>query len=235
MEGGFMRTKSLYAMGIILVLLAFQGCSSRPEEGLLQRYFNAIKLKDIATMSSMAVDPTGFDVDSWEITAVSEEKASPTNLTDLAKLEADLKKKLEGHAGTVVEAQDIMFSAKEKFDSARSGGAKSAAKKELDEATANFEKEREVHRQIQKEYNDASAMAKKEEDTTLFSLGNPDLANARDLSGMVYSKEVDVTVKGTDGTTKNYRFHLKRYEIRDEAINVTHRGRWVIINFETIN
>jgi len=230
-----MRTKTLYAIGIILVLLALQGCSSHPEEGLLQRYFNAIKLKDIATMSSMAVDPIAIDVDNWSITAVSEEKASATNLADLAKLEADLKKKLEGHAGPVVEAQDLMFSAKEKYDSARSGGAKSAAKKEMEEATSNFEKERELHRQIQKEYNDASAMAKKEEDTTLFSLGNREMTNARDLAGMVYAKEVDVAVKATDGTTKNYRFHLKRYELKDETINLTHRGRWVIINFETLN
>jgi hypothetical protein len=235
MEGGFMRRTSLYAIGIILALLALQSCSSKPEEGLLQKYFNAVKLKDMATMSSMAVDPVNVQVDSWKIISISPETTETTTLADMGKNEVELKKKLEGHVGPTMDAENALYDAKEKYNSARSGAAKASAKKEMDDAQVNYDKERELHRQIQKEYNDAVAASRKEEDTTLFSLGTNQLPNVRDLTGQVFSKDVQVEVKSSDGTLHNYKLALKRYELKDEAAGISHRGRWVIIKFETLN
>ncbi|MDH7511442.1 MAG: hypothetical protein QHH14_00675 [Clostridiales bacterium] len=234
-----MRRKGLIIIGVISflsVMITFQSCKSHPEKGLLERYFHAISLKDTMTMSTMAVEPQSIDVHTWEITSVSEEKVEPAKLPDLNKKELELKKKLEGHVGPVMDAEDAKYAAEEELKAARTGAARAAAKKKVDEATALFEQEREIHRQLQRDYNEAKAAAQKEQEISIFSLGaGSEVSNIRDLTGTAHSKEVDVKVVGKDGQTRTYRFYLVRYELRDEAINLTRRGRWVIAKFEPIS
>ena len=62
-----MKRKSLYTIGVILLLFILQSCTKHPEEGLLKRYFSAIILNDVTTMSTMALEPISMDVESWEI------------------------------------------------------------------------------------------------------------------------------------------------------------------------
>lgn len=230
-----MRRKGLIVIGVIsflFVMLTFQSCKSQPEKGLLERYFHAVSLKDTMTMSKMAVEPQSIDVQTWEITGVSEEKIDPAKLPDLNKTELELKKKLEDHVGPVMDAEDAQYAAEEELKAARTGAARAAARKKVEETTALFEQEREVHRQLQKDYNEAKAAAQKEQEITLFSLDAGEIPNIRDLTGVVHSKEVDVSVKGKDGEATTYRFYLIRYELKDETINLNRRGRWVIVKFE---
>jgi len=232
-----MRRKGLIVLGVIFFLsamLTFQSCKSQAEKGLLERYFHAISLKDTMTMSTMAVEPQSIDVETWEIVNVSEEKVEPAKLPDLNKTELELKKKLEDHVGPVMDAEDAQYAAEEELKAARTGGAKAAAKKKVEETTALFEQEREVHRQLQKDYNEAKAAAQKEQEISLFSLGAGEVPNIRDLTGTSYAKEVDVKIAGKDGQAKTHRFYLKKYELRDETINLTRRGRWIIAKVETI-
>ncbi len=232
-----MRRKGLIVVGVISflsVMLTFQSCRSQPEKGLLERYFHAISLKDTMTMSTMAVEPQSIDVQAWEILSVSEEKVEPAKLPDLNKTELELKKKLEDHVGPVMDAEDAQYAAEEELKAARTGAARAAAKKKVEEAAALFEQERELHRQLQKDYNEAKAAAQKEQEISVFSLGAGDVPNVRDLTGTSHSKDVDVKIVGKDGQAKTYRFYLKRYELRDETINLTRRGRWIIAKVEPI-
>lgn len=233
-----MRRKGLIVLGFIaflLVFVTFQSCKSRPEKQLLDTYFHAISLKDTMTMSTMALEPVSIDVASWKIAAVSEVKTEPFMLADLNKKELELKKNLEGHVGPVMDAEDALYGAQEELKAARTGGAKAAAKKKADEAQVIFDQERELHRQLQKDYNDAKAVSAKEEQISLFSLGAGQLANIRDMTGSVLSKDVDVSVVGKDGAQKTYRFYLKKYDLKDEATNLTRRGRWIIVKFEQVS
>lgn len=233
-----MRRKGLIVIGIVtflFVMANLQNCKSHPEKGLLERYFHAVSLKDTATMSKMAVEPTSLDVQSWEIISVSEEKIDPATLPDLNAKEMELKKSLEGHVGPVMDAEDALYAAQEELKAARTGGAKAAAKKKVDELQAKFDEEREIHRQLQKQYNEAKAAAQREQDISLFSLDAGDIPNIRELTGTVHAKEVDVKIVGKDGQVKTYRFYLKRYELKDEAINLVRRGRWVIAKMELIS
>jgi hypothetical protein len=45
---------------------------------------------------------------------------------------------------------------------------------------------------------------------------------------------VDVKVTGKDGQVTNYRFNLRKYELKDEAANLTRRGRWIIVKFAPV-
>jgi hypothetical protein len=233
-----MRRKGIIvfaAVAALFIVVSLQSCKSTPEKGLLGAYFHAISLKDTTTMSTMAVEPTSIDADSWEIVSVSEEKIEPTNLVELGKAELDFKKKLEEHVGPVMDAEDTLYGAQEELKAARTGGARASAKKKVDEMQVKFDEEREIHRQLQRDYNEAKAAAQKEKDIAIFSLGAGELPNIMDMSGTVHTKAVDVNVKGKDGNVTLYRFNLRRYELKDEAANLTRRGRWIIVNFGPVS
>ncbi|GAH25259.1 unnamed protein product, partial [marine sediment metagenome] len=58
--GGRMNRKILSILGMGLLIFTFYGCSSNPEQGLLDRYFNALSLDDVNTLSTMALEPVDF-------------------------------------------------------------------------------------------------------------------------------------------------------------------------------
>jgi hypothetical protein len=234
-KGGRMLRKIFSVMGIILLLSVLNSCSARPEEGLLKRYFSALTLNDRTTLSTMAIEPISIDAqDGWEIINVTEEKIEPAQLPAEDKTEKELKKNLEDHVGPTLDLEDALYEANENLKNARTAAAKRAAQKEVDEAQAKYDEEREKHAQMQKDYNDATATARKEEEIAEFSLGARNLPNIRELTGDVHSMEVDVRAKGQAGT-KDYRFYLRRYILMDETLNLPHRGRWIIVKIEPLD
>ena len=80
-----MSRKILSLIGLFLVMVFMQSCSSDPEKNLLDRYFQADSLGDVATLSSMAISPLSFKADSYEILSVTEEVIEPATLHDLNK------------------------------------------------------------------------------------------------------------------------------------------------------
>jgi len=229
-----MLKKALSVMGVVLILIVLQSCQSKPEKGLLMRYFHAVTLNDVKTMSTMALKPVKMEVVSWEITKVAEEKVEPATLPELEIKEKEFKKKLEEHVAPTVEADDALYVAKEKLRAARTRAAKRAAQREVDAAQAKFDEERELHRHLQKSYNEAKAAAGREEEISIFSLGAGELPNIRTMEGETHSKEVEVKIKSKTAT-KSYNFSLRKYDLKDEARGRTYRGRWIIIVIEPLS
>lgn len=230
-----MTKKCLSAVGIIIFLFTITSCSSKPEESLLKSYFHAVSLNDTQTLATMALEPIKLDLKDWEIIEVREEEVKPVSLPELNKEELEKKKALEEHVGPTLDAQDAVYEAQDELKYARTAAARRAARNKVAEAQAKYEEERELHSQMQKEYNEAKAAAAREEEITLFSLGAGDLPNVRDFNGDVYSKTVDVKVTTESGDIRNFRVYLRRYEVRDETLNITHRGRWIIVRFEPLS
>ncbi len=222
-----MRKKYLLALGVLMAFFILQSCSSHPEEGLLERYFNAVTLKDNQTMSSMALEPIELDLESWKLVNVTPERIESVSLPDLNKKELDLKKTEEDHRNPVLEAQDFLYAAKDELDLARTGAAKNAARRKVEELQAKYDEEYAKHNEIRAEYTAAREAAAQEEQMTAFSLGVRELPGIRDLTGEVHFKEVDLSVKLKDGTEKGYRAYLRMYELEEN-----HRGRWIITRFE---
>ena len=229
-----MRNKSVLAVGILLASLAVISCSSKPEQSLLKSYFSAVRMNDTATMSTMALEPITVDVASWQLTKAGEEAVFPAVLPELNKKEAEAKKALEQHIGPTMEAKDAIDTAQEELDLARTGAAKTAARKKVEELQAAYDQIYSLHKDMQKAYNDTKSAAAREEEITRFSLGVRELANIRDLTGEVHSKEVEVMVKGKAGADKGYRIQMRRYLLKDEALNINHTGRWVIVRFDPL-
>ncbi len=229
-----MRKKSLLALGILLAFLAVTSCSSKPEQSLLRSYFSAVRMNDTATMSTMALEPITVEVASWEVLNVGEEEILPAVLPELNKQEGEAKKALEQHVGPTMDAKDLLDAAQEELDLSRTGGARAAARKKVEELQTKYDEEYTFHKDLQKAYNDTKAAAAKEEEITRFSLGVRELANIRDLTGNVHSKQVEVTVKNKTGGEKSYRIFMRRYLLKDEVLNINHNGRWVIVRFDPL-
>ncbi len=229
-----MKKKSLSAIGVILLFFVLQSCTSHPEETLLKRYFNAISLNDVTTMSTMALEPISMDVESWEIVNVSEEKIEPAALPEMNRLELELKKKVEESVGITLDAKDELLDAEYERDQARTRAARRAAQNKIKGLQAAYDEIYATHQQLQTDYNEAKAVTAREEQIASFSLGAGDIANIRDLTGEVHSTEVDIKVVGKEAT-KNYRLYLKMFNLKDEVLNVNRRGQWKIIKFELIS
>ncbi len=229
-----MRRKSLIILCLALALVVAQSCKSHPETNLLTKYFNAISMNDTTTMSTMAVDPIKIDAASWKITSVTEEKIEPAALADIGAKEADLKKQQDAHVPTTLDAKDSLDNAKDDYTTARTAAAKAAAKAKMDAAQTKYDEEYAKHQDIIRQYNEAKAGAAKEEEITSFSLGAGQLPNIRDLKGNVHTKDVQIEVKTKAGAVENFKISMKMYQLKDEAANVNHRGRWVITKIEKI-
>lgn len=228
-----MARKICSIVGIIILVCLLNSCGTHPEEGLLKRYFSALNMNDRMTLSTMAIEPIAIDAEDWEILNVSEELVEEFKLPEMDTTEKELQRKLTDHVGPVQELDDELWAAKEDLKAARTGSARRAAQAKVDEAQAKFDEERGIHSEMQKEVNEAQAAARKEEEIAEFSLGAGNLPNIRSLIGEVFSKEVDVRAIGQAGT-KDYRFFLRRYVLEDEPLNLTHRGRWIIVKIENI-
>ena len=229
-----MLRKSLSVLGIILLLFVMQSCTSKPEKGLLTRYFHADSLTDSATMATMAIEPISIGAKSWEITNVSEELIESASLSELNQAELALKKKVEESVGITIGAKEEVDDAEWELDRARTRTAKRAAQSKVNELSEKYKEIRANHDQLQKDYNDAKAASSREEEITAFSLGERTIPNIRELTGEVHSKDVELTAK-TESGTKNYKFYLRQYSLRDENLNLNRRGRWVIIKIESVS
>jgi len=228
-----MAKKICSIAGIIILLSVLNSCGTHPEEGLLKRYFSALTLNDRMTLSTMAIEPISIDAQSWEILNVSEERIEEFKLPEMDATEKELQQKLTDHVGPVQELDDELWAAKEDLKAARTAAARRAAQARVDEAQVQFDEERGIHSEMQKEANEAQATARKEEEIAEFSLGAGNLPNIRSLTGEAFFKEVDVRAVEPSGTT-DYRFFLRRYVLEDEPLNITHRGRWIIVKIESI-
>ncbi|MCK4431844.1 MAG: hypothetical protein KAW19_11160 [Candidatus Aminicenantes bacterium] len=220
--------------GIILLLFVTYSCVSHPEEALLKRYFNACSLNDIATMSKMALEPIKIDFESWEIINIGEEMIEPASLPEINQKELELKKKVEESVGITLDAKEDLDIAEFDLEKARTRAARNAAGKKINEMKAKYEEQREKHNLVQKDYNEAKAAAKREDEISTFSLGRGEVPNIRDFTGEVYSKDVEVRIKGESGT-KDYKISLKKYILKDEVAGMTFRGRLIILKFEDLN
>ena len=225
-----MRRKSLSLFGVILLISLFflQSCQSKPEEGVLKRYFQAVRMDDKTTMGTMAMEPISLEYTSWEIVASTEDLVEPYTLPDLNSKELELKKKVEESVIITMNAKDEVDDALFEMENARTTSARRAARKKVDDLQAKYEGIRETHNQLQTDYNVAKAAAAKEESIANFSLGAGDVPNIRELSGNIHSKEVDIKVVLVSGDVKNYKCFIMRYDLRDETLNLPRRGMWKI-------
>ena len=230
-----MRKRTLTVIGMIIAFFVIQACTPAPEKNLLEKYFNAVTLKDNDTMSSIALEPLQPDMASWKIVSIGEEKVEPASLPALNTAEMEAKRAQDAQIGPTLDADALLKDAQYEKDLARSAAGKAAAQRNIDKFQAAYDIENAKMQELKKVYNAAKAAAAVEEGMTMFSLGQRELAVVRSLTGNVHSKSVEIAITLQSGAVKNYKLLLKQYMLRDEANNIRHPGRWVIIRFEPLS
>ena len=227
-----MYRKILTIFSVLCIIALITSCTSKPEESLLKSYFNALSLNDLTTLSTMAIEPADLDVESWEIVSVTEEQINPVTLPELDRKEQELKEQVDAAVGETLDARDAWDEAD--FEAKRTRTR--AAREKAEELEAEYEKILEDYKELQREYNEAKAEAKREEEITAFSLGVKlgDYPNIREFTGDVHSKEVIVEITDSEGNKKNYKVYMRKYLVKDETNNLQHRGRWIILRFESV-
>jgi hypothetical protein len=228
-----MNRKVLSILGVVLLIAVVSSCSSNPEKTLLDRYFNSLSMNDNTTLRTMAISPATFDFVSWEILQVSEEVVQSFGLKGLDDIEIELKKKQDDSIGVTLDSRDELDNAVFERNNARSRTARAAAQIKVDELQEAYDAQRDAHDELVKEYNTAREAASKEEEIANFSLGG-DYPMIQEFMGEVFFREVDIKVDMKDGTSSNYKVFLRRYVLNDEAQNMSHRGRWIIVRFERL-
>ncbi len=230
-----MMKKTLFVIGLLVAFLIIQGCTSKPEQSLLSRYFNAVTLNDNDTMSSMALDPFQPEMTSWKIVSISPEKIEPATLPDLNKAEIEAKKAQDAQVGPTLDADSLLKDAQDEKDLARSAAGKAAAQRKIDELQLKYDAENGKMQELKKAYNAAKAAAAAEEEMTMFSLGERELPTVRELTGNVHSKDLVVAITTKAGGTKNYKLTIKQYLLQDEVNKIPRRGQWKILRFEPVS
>jgi hypothetical protein len=229
-----MRKRTLIVLGLFAAFIVIQGCMSAPEKTLLKKYFNAVQMNDNDTMSSMALEPLQPELGSWSILNIGADKVEPAALPDLNKAEIEAKKLQDAQIGPTIDADTAVKDAQFEMDTTRSAGAKATLKKQVEQLQAKYDLENGKMQELKKAYNAAKTAAAAEEEMTMFSLGQRELAIVRELTGTVHTKEVDISISNRAGVAKKYRLLLKQYLLKDEANNIRYNGRWVIIKFEPL-
>jgi hypothetical protein len=230
-----MRNKALIVIGLLVAFLAVQACSSAPEKTLLKKYFNAVLLNDNDTMSSMALEPFQPELGSWAIVKIGQDKVDQATLPALNKAEIEAKKIQDAQIGPTIDADSALKDAQYEMDTSRSAAGKAAAKRKVDELQAKYDVENGKMQEFKRAYNTAKTAAAAEEEITMFSLGARELPVVRDLTGEVHFKDVEVSITTRAGVTKKYNLAMRMYNLKDEANNIRHPGRWVIIKFEPLS
>jgi len=185
------------------------------------------------TLRTMAISPATFDFASWEIIGQSEEVVQPFGLKEMDDKAKELKKKQDDSIGVTLEARDELDNAVFERNNARSRTARATAQKKVDELQEAYDVQRVAHDELVKEYNAAREAASKEEEIANFSLSG-DYPMIREFVGEVFFRNVDIKIDMKDGTSGNYTVLLRRYVLNDEAQNMPHRGRWIILRFEKL-
>jgi len=183
----------------------------------------------------MALEPIQPDMTSWNIVKIGEDKIEPATLPALNAAEIEAKKAQDAQIGPTIDADTALKDAQYEKDLARSAAGKAAAQRNIDKFQAAYDIENGKMQDLKRLYNEAKSAAAAEEEMTMFSLGERELPVVRSLTGDVHSKDVEIAITLKSGGTKNYKLLMKQYMLRDEANNLPHRGRWVIIKFEPLN
>jgi hypothetical protein len=221
---------------LVVAMLPLASCGSSPEQELLQKYFQASRMRDNQTLSNFATvsfspSQEGI-VQKFTVTKVGEEQRKPLRLKELAAAEADVKKAEEEFSKKKKEFQDANSEAIQRVLKAEA--SKASLKGKDAEIQAAWTKWRDEAKVWSGKLSDARKAAG--EDMPIAQTSAYDSRNQVDVTaydGEIITKEVlfDAEVKSPEGpvASKKMTATLTRVELTNgPAAKPTITGRWVI-------
>ena len=207
------------AVAVFAVALTAAACGGS-EKTVVDQYFNAVKAKDDQTLSSFAAVKFDKPVESWKITATSEEQRAPVTAGEMAakvkSLEAQLAQNMKDaratlDAGKVEEVLAIKRQNK-------------PVPASLQATAADYEKFTKAAADLRKQVATAKDALDKERRHMTLSVGALD--SLEGVTGEVVSKTVDLDLTLKDEKPAPYVMTLRKYELQREGPRSI--SRWVV-------
>jgi hypothetical protein len=211
------------ALLAVLSLGLAGGACGRPEQPVVDKYFNAVKARDNQTLSSFASVRFEKPVQTWRIKQTLEETTEPLALPALVdKLKqaeaAQAANKKEASAYSLDHYNDIEqvndLKKKNKPVPAKFGGVAS-----------RWDEFNKKDRDAKKAVAEAKEALERERRSMSLSVGTTE--GLEDMQGEVKTKKivVDVTI---GGQTQPYVMTLKRYDVKREGGGPRVVSRWMV-------
>ncbi|HKB09802.1 MAG TPA: hypothetical protein VKD69_04070 [Vicinamibacterales bacterium] len=224
------------SLAFLLAAATLVGCSSTPEQPLLQQFFTASRLRDNTTLAGFAA--TAFEpgtdgiVTTFSVTNVSPEQRKPLALKTLAKAHEDAKSADGEFSKRKAAYQAENLDAIKRVIAAERGSGKIPPKDAAVQATWNKFLEDGVA--VARKVGDARRKLAAETLVVDMSInGGPTHVDVTKYDGELVSKEVSIAapVKLPDGQTaqKNYVVTMQRALLHGER-ELT--GRWIITSIK---
>jgi hypothetical protein len=223
-----MMKKTFLLMALFGFIALFVSCSGG-EEVTVSKYFEAIKLKDKDTMQSMALEPKEIIFKKYEITAISEPDIIPLQLANLEKKLADLNIARKKQVDLAMDKQYEVEDLQDELDETRRRSKKAELEKQIEEKKLEMEGEKQKLFSIMQQINATKKALNVEKALIKTSTGVD--RNFELYAGESHQAKVDIKVTLPDGSTQDYVFILKSYQLtlQDRPRN----GRMVIIKIAT--
>jgi hypothetical protein len=217
---------------LAISLTSFAGCSSAPEEPILQQFFRAARLNDVTSLAGFATTTfqaqTQGTISSFDIVSVSPEQRAPLGLAAVTEqVEA-----IRAEEAAFTKRKDTFYIANQeaitrvlKAESLKASvGGKDA------EVQAEWSKLREESSQHSRKVAEAQRKLKAESGTIRLSVDNPsNPVDPTKRAGELVTKEVNLTanVRTPDGASADRTLvvTMRRAILQGEP---SVEGKWII-------
>lgn len=233
---------TLLAPMLLTVGILTAACSGPPEEQLLRRFFRASQLRDSQTLANFAA--ATFDaktdgiVSSFDITTVSEERAEPLRIRELAKAYEETQAAEEAFSKRKKEYQDANIDAINRILKAESAKKPVSGKDAAVQATWNkWRDDTAAYAKKVSEARNGLANARPVPELSLMNTpGGPEVDLTKS-DGEIITKEatLDADVKLPDGSTtkKTLVVTLQRVRLKSDKPEGM-LGLWVISSIKEV-
>ena len=208
------------ALPLALTIAAF-GCSSHPEKGVVDQYFNAVNAKDSQTLSSFAAVSFDKKVDRWAIKDTLDETKSAAPLPALSQKVKDLDSELAANTKNARAYNNDHYVELDQLKAMKPGAA---VPPKIAPVKAEWEKFSEKDRELKKAIANARDAVEKEKRSVLRSVGQVD--DIESLAGEMKEKKIglDLTI---GGQVQPYVMTVRKYEMK-RAAGPRVVSRWVV-------
>ena len=205
----------------LALALAVLGCSSHPEKGVVDQYFNAVNAKDSQTLASFAAVSFDKKVDRWAIKDTLDEQKSAAPLPALAQKVKDLEGELAANTKAARAYNNDHYVELDQLKAAKPGAPVPA---KLAPVKAEWDKFSEKDREVKKAIANAKDAVEKEKRSVLRSVGQVD--DIESLEGEMKEKKIGLELT-IGGEVKPYEMTVRKYEMK-QGTGPRVVSRWVV-------
>jgi hypothetical protein len=211
------------------------GCGTPPEQQLLQKYFQASRMRDNATLANIATvsfSPTEHgSVQSFDIINPGVEERRPLRIKELAAAEDAARQADEEFNKKKKEYQDANLTAIERvLKGERSSATLRGADAEVQKAWTQWREEAAEHSKKLSDARKALGAERSLAEVSVFDARNP--VDATKFDGELIEKTLAIKarVRSQEGTTadRDLTIRLMRAELTNGPEGKAVSGRWIV-------